>query len=236
MARVIRPGLSSRMSRVAADCPGGMPAGLIDLQPGAVQQGHRGPLRADRGPADLGDDLDDLLDGERLGQHRGGLLQPGGTQRRGGQLLGQPAAHLLGLALAGDIGTGADPLDDLPVPLDRHRADVVVPVGAGPGPDPVAVVKRLAGLHAALPVALHPVPVLGVDGVQPAPAQVLLHALAGDPAPLGAVLDEVAVRVGDPDHLGAALDQRAVPLLAAPDGLLGRRGGWRRRPRSARRR
>jgi len=28
-------------------------------------------------------------------------------------------AHLLGLALAGDVGAGPDPFDDLPVPLNR---------------------------------------------------------------------------------------------------------------------
>ena len=81
---------------------------------------------------------------QRLGQHRGGLLEPGGAQRRGRQLLGQPAAHLLGLALAGDVGAGAHPLDDLAVPLDRHRAHVVVPVGPGLGAHPVAAVEHLA--------------------------------------------------------------------------------------------
>ena len=221
IARVITPGLSSRMSRVAAACPGGMPARVDHPQPAAVQQGHRGPLRADRGAAHLGDHLDDLLDGQRLGQHRRGLLQPRGAQRGRRQLLGQPAAHLLGLALAGDVGTGADPLDDPPVSLDRHGADVVMAVGAGPGPDPVAVVEGLTGLDAGLPVALHPVPVLGVDHVQPAVAPVLLLGLPGDPAPFGAVLGDLAVGVRDPDDLRAALDEGSVPLLAAPDGLLG---------------
>ena len=50
-------------------------------------------------------------------------------------------------------------------------------------------------------------------------AQVLLDALAGDPAPLRRVLGDLAGRRGHPDHLGAGLHQRAVPLLAAADRL-----------------
>ena len=53
------------------------------------------------------------------------------------KLLGQPAAHLLGLALAGDVDVGPDPFGDLAAPPDRHRADVVVPVPARLRADPV---------------------------------------------------------------------------------------------------
>ena len=132
----------------------------------------------------------------------------------------QPAAHLLGFALAGDVGAGSHPLDDLAVPFDRHGADVVVPVGAGPGPDPVPVVEGLPGLDTGLPVAPDPVPVLGMDRVQPAAAHELLQGLPGDPAPLGAVLGDLAVGVRDPDNLRTAQHQGAVALLAAPDGVL----------------
>src|SRR5580698_620545 len=134
------------------------------------------------------------------------------------------AAHLLGLALAGHVGAGTDPLDDLAVPLDRHRAHVVVPVGAALGADPVPVVENLAGADALTPVALDPLPVLRVDRLQPAGAEEFLHRLAGDPAPLRRVLLHRAVGTRHPDDLRAALHQRPVALLAAPDLLLGLRG------------
>ena len=71
-----------------------------------------------------------------------------------------------------------------------------------------------------MPVALDPLAVLGMDGVEPAVAEELLHGLPGDPAPLGRVLEHLAVGRRHPDDLGAALDERAVPLLAPPQGLL----------------
>src|SRR6202030_2789925 len=106
-----------------------------------------------------------------------------GAQRRRRQVFGEAAAHLLGFALAGDVGAGADPLDDLAVPLDRHRPHVVVPVRAGLGADPVAIVEDLAGADALTPVALDPLPVLGVNRGEPAEPGVLLLRLPGDPSP-----------------------------------------------------
>jgi len=115
-----------------------------------------------------------------LGQHRGGLLQAARcASAAGGQLLGQAAAHLLGLPLAGHVAAGADPLDDLAVPLDRDRAHVVVPVRAALGADPVPVVEDLAGPDALAPVTLDPLPVLGVDRLQPAEPGVLILGLPG---------------------------------------------------------
>ena len=206
---------SARTVREAAWVDGAQP------QPLGVENRHSGPLSPDRRAADLGDDLDHLLDSQRLGQHRGGLLQPRCAQRRGRQLLGQPTAHLLGLALRGDVSTGAHPLDDPAVPLDRHSAHVVVPVGAGPAANPVAAVEDLAGPDAVAPGRLDPLPVVAVDRLQPALAEIFLSGLASDPAPLRRVLGNLAVRPGHPDHLRARLHQRAVPLLAAPQRLRG---------------
>ena len=164
-----------------------MAIGADDPQPEPllVDERDRGAVSADRGPADLGDDADDFLHGKRLGKQRGRLLQPGGAQRGRGQLLGEPAAHLVGLALAGDIGARAHPLHDRAIPLDRHRPDVVVAVRAGLRADPVTAVENRAGLDAAEPVPLDPVAVVRVDGGEPAVGQVLIDRLAGDPAPLG---------------------------------------------------
>ena len=191
----------------------------VQLQPLPVEQGHRRPLGTDRRAPDLSDHLDDLEHGQGLGQHGRGLLQPGGAQRGGGQLLGQPAAHLLSLALAGDIGAGPDPFNDLPVPLNRDGPHVVMPVRPGLGADPVTAVEYFPGADAFPPFPLHPLAVLRVNRVQPAIAQVLLQALAGNPAPLGRILGDLAGGRGHPDDLGARLHQRAVPLLAAADRL-----------------
>ena len=225
IARVITLGVS-RVSRTpAAVGPGRREPGRVD-HPQAelvvVEQRHRRAQGADRGPADLGDHLDHLLDVERLGQHRGRLLQPRGAQRGRRQLVGQPAAHLLGLALAGHVGAGADPLGDLPVPLDRHRPHVVVPVGRRPW-SASGTGRRRSGRCAATlaPVALDPLAVLGVDRVKPPVAEELLHGLPGDPAPLGRVLEHLPVRRRHPDDLRAALDEGPVPLLAAAQRLFG---------------
>jgi hypothetical protein len=175
--------------------------------------------RSSRATADRCDHLDDLEHGQGLSQHGRGLLQPGGAQGGGGQLLGQPAAHLLSLALAGDIRAGPDPFNDLPVPLNRDGTHVVMPVRPGLGPDPVTAVEYFPGADAFAPFPLDPLAVLRVNRVQPAIAQVLVHALAGNPAPLGRILGDLAGGRGDPDDLGAGLHQRAVPLLAAADRL-----------------
>ena len=96
-----------------------------------------------------------------------------------------------------------------------------MPVRAGLGADPVTVVENLAGLDAVRPVPLDPFPVLGMHRIQPAAPQVLLQALAGDPAPLRGVLRDLARRRGHPDDLGTGLDQGAVTLLAPAYRLLG---------------
>ena len=96
-----------------------------------------------------------------------------------------------------------------------------MPVGARPAAHPVAAVEDLARADALAPGSLDPLPVVAVDRLQPALAQVLLGRLPGDPAPLRRVLGDLAVRPGHPDHLRAGLHERAVPLLAAPQCLGG---------------
>ncbi len=226
IARVMTLGVSSVSRTPGPVGPGGGEPGPVDHAQAelvVIEERHRRAQRADRGPAHLGDHLDHLLHVERLGQHRRRLLQPRGAQRRRRQLVGQPAAHLLGLALAGHVGAGADPLGDLPVPLDRHRPHVVVPVGAAPGAHPEPVIEDPAGAQALPPVPLDPLAVLRVDRVEPPVAEELLDGLPGDPPPLGGVLEHLAVRRRHPDDLRAALDERPVPLLAAAQRLLGGR-------------
>src|SRR6202042_793179 len=91
--------------------------------------------------------------------------------------------------------------------------------GPGFGPDPVTAVEYFPGPDAFPPFPLDPLAVLGVNRVQPAIAQVLVQALAGNPAPLRRILGDLAGGRGDPDDLGARLHQRAVPLFAAAERL-----------------
>ena len=109
-------------------------------------------------------------------------------------------------------------------------AHVVVPVPAAPGPHPEPLFEQPAGPQRLPPVPLDPLAVLRVDGLQPAVAEELVHGLPGDPAPLGRVLEHLPLGGGHPGDLRAALDEGAVPLLAAPQRLLG--GQARRCPRS----
>lgn len=60
-----------------------------------------------------------------------------------------------------------------------------------------------------------------MHGAQPALGGVLLVRLAGDRAPLGGVVDDLAGGRGHPDDLGAGLHQGAVALLLAADRGLG---------------
>src|SRR5262249_59475146 len=144
-----------------------------------------------------------------------------GAPPAGGPLLAPRPPHLPASPRGGDTRAAPPPFDDLPAPPDGAGPHLMGRVGAGLAADPVAVVEDLAGLDALLPVPLHPLPVLRVHRVQPAAAQVLIQALAGDPAPLRGILRDLARRGGHPDDLRTRLDQRPVALLAPADRLLG---------------
>ena len=64
-------------------------------------------------------------------------------------------------------------------------------------------------------------PVVGVDGVEPAPALELVERLAGERAPAGLLGLELAGRRGVPDDRRGRLDQGPEPLLPLAQGLLG---------------
>ena len=103
-----------------------------------------------------------------------------------------------------------------------------MPVPAAPGPHPEPLFEQPAGPQRLPPVPLDPLAVLGVDGFQPPVAEELIDRLPGDPAPLGRVLEHLPLGGGDPGDLRAALHEGAVPLLAAPQRLLGGRPGGAR--------
>ncbi len=198
-------------------------AGVDHLEGAAVGVEERdgGVVGGQGGAADVDDDLDDLLDRERLGQYRGRALEAGGAQGGGAELVGQAAAHLLGLTLGGDVGVGAHPLDHAAVADDRDGPDLEVAVAAGAGADAVGPLEHGPAAQGLAPGLLGGGAVVGVDGVEPAVGEVFLQPLAGDGAPFRRVFDHRAAGRGDPDELLLGLDERAVALLAAAQVVFG---------------
>src|SRR5262249_10919614 len=147
------------------------------------------------------------------------LLQSRGTQGRGGELLGQPAAHLIGLTLTGDVGARAHPFDNGAIPFDWHGPDVVVPIRTRLGANTVTAIEDRSRADAVAPVALNPVPVVRVNCGQPAVGEIILDRLTDNPPPPGRVLSDLSCRVNDPTPLSARLQERAVPFPGPADGL-----------------
>ena len=88
-------------------------------------------------------------------------------------------------------------------------------VSAGPGAQPEECVEGGAVQDRVVPGPFDGGAVIGVQGVEPAAAEVVLHALAGDVAPLRAVLVDLASGIGDPGDLVADPEQGPQALLLA---------------------
>jgi hypothetical protein len=182
---------------------------------------ERAEVRAAQRRREVGEDLHDRPQVELAGQRRADLAQRLDVPAFVGEVQ-------LGVAAFGDVVGRADPL--------VHRAVVVAyrdgprddgPPGAVAGEDGVLHLVRLAARDRLGPARRDPLPVVGVDRVQPARAQHLVAALAGTPAPRRHVRREPALGVGTPDVHGDRLDQRPVPRLAGPQRLLCRFGDRR---------
>ena len=106
-----------------------------------------------------------------------------------------------------------------PSAQDRHGADEHVPVLAVVPPEPVFHLVERTGPRRP-PTRRRAVfcAVVGVDGVEPAPALQLVEGLAGERAPARLLRLELARRRGVPDDRHGRLDQRPEPLLPMAAG------------------
>src|SRR5262249_11027095 len=148
---------------------------------------------------------------------------------------GVDLSQLLFQLFAGrDVGAGAEPLDGVaPVVTDRHPPRLEPAVRAvEPSEAVLDLVFALPLLDGGPPGLLGAFPVLGVQRLQPAPAQQFAqrpaHVLHG----LDAAVVQAAVGRGRPNQLWQRLDQAPPTLLALPQPLLelqpfqfGRRAG-----------
>ena len=108
-------------------------------------------------------------------------------------------------------------------------ANLVVDGGGAsidPPPDPVMAAQAIfdiigqAALGGLGPGLLHPVAVLGVDGVEPALSKVMLGRNTGERLPLRAEIIAGAIGAGRPDQLGQAVEQGADAGLSGAQGVL----------------
>ena len=202
--------------------------GQIVLCPGGDEPGHPGPRQL------LAGLVHDLI-GAKADQ----LVGAGGTEEcyglavgednpaglvdvdRVGRGLDQGAVALLALAQGRlgplalvDVDADPDPLADGAV-LVAHRdaTRIVPPPPSVPDPEPVLDVIGAAAGDCRLPGGTGGRPVLRMQGLEPAQAPALAHALAGEGPPVGVVLDH-APGVGAPHHGRERLDQCPIPGFA----------------------
>ena len=128
----------------------------------------------------------------------------------------------LGPPLGVDVGMHPDPLPDAaPLVEDGDGPDEHVPVLAVVSPEPVLDLMEQASGHGRPPASRGLRPVVGVDGVEPAPALELVERLAGELAPARLLGRELAGRRCVPDDRRGGLDQGPEPFLPLAQGLFG---------------
>jgi hypothetical protein len=161
-------------------------------------------------------DLDAVSQGcERVAQFVG----------EGGEKLGLATIHVaqgqLGILAFADVDVHADALEHRPVRAEqRHGFDVGPAPGAVRMLEPELRVDVASFANAFRPVATGELPVLGMDGVDPATAEPLLQALPGVSAPRGRIELHDSCGVGFPDGLRDGFDQQAQAYLTLPQSLL----------------
>ncbi len=151
----------------------------------------------------------------QLVAHVGEELALGAVRGLGGVLGG--AQLLLRLLALGDVRMGADPFTGLALLQDRHAAGRHrPPFAVGPAQAMVDGKQGMIG-HGAGPGFERGVPVLGMDGLQPAEPLVVRLGLPGERRPARLGRRKLAGRHRRPDDRRAGLDQGAEPLLAVAE-------------------
>ncbi len=198
-----------------ADEGGAAPGGTADLlDVGTVLVGERRVLEQElRVAVDRREEVVEVVR-HAAGEPADGLHLPPLAAR----LLGL-AKRLLGGVPLGDVHAEAHPVAHAPAVGLQHRAAVrlVAPVVAGRGAHTVLRGVRPQLAERGPPARAHPLPVVGMHGVQPPVALDLLPALPRHGAPARLVLHKAPHRVGGPDDLRGAVDDGAIALLGAAE-------------------
>ncbi len=146
----------------------------------------------------------------------------GGVVHENAEPLFAGAQRLLGLPEVGDVGACPKPLDDVAAAVaDRHATRLEPAVFTVVPADTVFNVVGVTPRHGLQPELPRRLAVVGVQGLQPAPAEQVRLRDAGVLRPLGAEVVAGAVRRRGPDELRQRLGQAPPALFTLAQRFLG---------------